>query len=140
MLALLAQSATTTTTSSGVGAAGAALIAGGILLYLAFIVLGIVCLWKIFDKAGQKGWLAIIPILNIVVLLKVVHKELWWIILFLIPCVSFVAAIIVYFNLAKAFGKNAVWGIGLIILPFIFFPILAFGSSQYVLEPDPLFT
>ncbi len=136
MLALLAQSTTTTTTSS---AAGGAVVLVLVVVYLAFIVLMIASLWKLFDKAGQKGWTAIVPILNIIVLLKVVHKELWWIILFLIPCVSIVALVIVYFNVAKAFGKGAGYGLGLIILPFIFFPILGFGSAQYALQPDPLF-
>jgi len=137
MFGLLAQ--TTTTTSAGVGAGGAALIAGGAILYVAFIVLMIASLWKLFDKGGQKGWCAIIPILNIVVLIKLVHKELWWIILFLIPCVNIIAVIVIYFNVAKAFGKGAGYGIGTIILPWIFIPILAFGKSQYVLQPDPLF-
>jgi len=121
------------------GAAGAGVGVLVFLLFIAYAVLMIASLWKIFDKAGQKGWTAIIPILNILVLLKVTHKELWWIVLFLIPCVSFVAAIIVYFSLARAFGKGAGYGLGLIILPFIFFPMLGFGSAQYDLQPDPLF-
>ena len=107
MFGLLAQT-TTTTTSTGLGAGGAALIAGGVVRLLRCCSCSMIAsMWKIFDKAGQKGWLAIIPILNIVVLLKVVHKELWWIILLLIPCVNIVASIIVYFGLAKAFGKGA---------------------------------
>jgi Family of unknown function (DUF5684) len=137
MLALLAQSTTTTTTSAS---AGGAVIFGVIaILYVAWIVLVIASMWRLFNEAGQKGWCAIVPILNIIVLLKVVHKELWWIILFLIPCVSIVAAFIVYIDLAKAFGKNTLWGVGLILLPWITFPALAWGSSQYLLQPDPLF-
>jgi hypothetical protein len=50
-----------------------------------------------------------------------------------------VAWIVVAFNVAKAYGKGAGTGLGLIILPFIFFPILGFGSAQYALQPDPLF-
>ncbi len=137
MFGLLAQ--TTTTTSTGLGAGGVALIAGGAVVYFALIVLMIASMWKIFNKAGQKGWLAIIPILNIIVLLKVVHKELWWIILLLIPCVNIVAYIVVYFSLAKAFGKGAFYGIGIVLFWFIFVPMLGFGSAQYALEPDPLF-
>ncbi len=136
MLALLAQSTTTTTSSS---AAGGAVLLLLLVLYVAFIVLMIASMWKMFDKAGQKGWCAIVPILNIIVLLKVVHKELWWIILFLIPCVNIVAFIVVYFSLATAFNKGSGFGIGLIILPWIFVPILGFGSAQYALQPDPLF-
>jgi hypothetical protein len=121
---------------------GAAGVGIGVLLfvvYIAFLVLMIASLWKVFDKAGQKGWTAIIPILNTLVLLKVVHKELWWIILFIIPCVSIVAWVIVAFSLARAFDKGSGFGLGLVILPFIFFPILGFGSAQYDFSPDPLF-
>ncbi len=135
MLALLAQSTTSTTSS----AAGAGIAVGFFVVYFAFIILMIASMWKLFDKAGQKGWCAIIPILNIIVLLKVVHKELWWIILFIIPCVSIVAWVIVAFDVAKAYGKGAGYGLGVIILPFIFLPILGFGSAQYQLQPDPLF-
>jgi hypothetical protein len=137
MLALLAQADTTTTTTTS--GAGVAIFLIFFVVYLAFIVLMIASMWKVFEKAGQKGWTAIIPILNIIVLLKVVHKEIWWIILFIIPCVSIVAWIIVAFDLAKAYGKGAGYGLGLIILPFIFMPILGFGSAQYALAPDPLF-
>lgn len=135
MLALLAQ--TTTTTSSSAAGAGIGIVF--FVVYFGFIILMIASMWKLFDKAGQKGWCAIVPILNIIVLLKVVHKELWWIILFLIPCVSIVAWIVVALDTAKAYGKGVGYGVGLIILPFIFLPILGFGSSQYVLQPDPLF-
>ncbi len=134
MLAPLAQ-----VTADSSGAAGAGIIAVGGILYIALVVLIIASMWKLFEKSGQKGWAAIIPILNILVLLKVVHKELWWIILLLIPCVNIVAYVIVYFNVAKAFGKGAGWGVGVVILPIIFLPMLGFGSAQYVLEPDPLF-
>jgi len=125
--------------STGSSAAGAGLFAGLSIVYIAFIVLMIASMWKMFEKAGQKGWCAIVPILNIIVLLKVVHKELWWIILFIIPCVSIIAWIIVAFDVAKAYGKGAGYGLGVIILPIIFLPILGFGSAEYVLEPDPLF-
>jgi len=125
--------------ASSSGAAGAGIGVLLFIVYVAFIVLMIASMWKTFEKAGQKGWTAIIPILNIIVLLKVVHKELWWIILFIIPCVSIIAWIIVSFDVARAFGKGAGYGLGLIILPFIFLPMIGFGSATYVLEPDPLF-
>jgi hypothetical protein len=34
--------------------------------------------------------------------------------------------------LAEKFGKGAGFGIGLAFLPFIFYPILGFGSATYV--------
>jgi hypothetical protein len=110
-----------------------------VIAYLAVVVIGIAGLWMTFTKAGQPGWTAIIPILNILVLLKVVKREWWWLLLMLIPCVSFIVWIIIALDLAKAFAKGTGFAIGLIFLSFIFVCILGFGSSEYQLEPDPLF-
>lgn len=118
--------------SSGSSAAGAGVGLVLMLFYFAFIVFVIAGMWKTFAKAGQPGWAAIVPIYNIWVLLKIVGREGWWILLFLIPCVGFVAAIIVYLDLAKSFGKGTGFGLGLIFLSFIFFPILGFGDARYI--------
>jgi hypothetical protein len=108
--------------------------AGGVvvlLIQLAILVLFIMGLWKIFEKAGKPGWAAIIPIYNLIVILEIVGKPIWWIILFLIPCVNIIIAILVYIDLAKCFGKGAGYGIGLALLPFIFFPLLGFSDAKY---------
>ncbi len=103
---------------------------GGI-LYLAVIVLLIVSMWKIFVKAGQPGWASIIPIYNLIVLLQIVRKPIWWIVLMLIPIVNLIIMIILSIELAKVFGKSTGFGIGLALLGIIFFPILAFGDATY---------
>lgn len=113
--------------SSGGGAAG--LIVS--LIYVAVAVLMIASLWKVFAKAGKPGWAAIIPIYNYVILLQIVNKPIWWIVLFCVPVVNFVIAILVMIELAKAFGKSAGFGIGLAFLGPIFLPMLAFGDAQY---------
>jgi hypothetical protein len=101
------------------------------LIELALVVLAIVGLWKVFEKAHKPGWAAIIPIYNIYVLLEIVGRPWWWLILFIIPCVNFVIAIIVGIDLAKCFGKDTLYGIGLGLLGFIFFPLLGFSDAQY---------
>lgn len=106
--------------------------AWAIVLYVAIIVLMIASIWKVFTKAGKPGWAAIIPIYNIVVLLEIVGKPIWWIILMLIPIVNIVVQIIVTHQLSKSFGKDVGFTIGLIFLGFIFFPILGFGSAKYI--------
>ena len=108
------------------------------LIYAAVIVLYIAGLWKVFEKAGQKGWFAIIPILNIYILIKLAGREGWWIILFLIPCVNFVVAAIVYMDVAQKFGKSAAYGIGMWLLGFIFIPLLGFGDAEYSGDKTPL--
>lgn len=84
-----------------------------------------------FTKAGQPGWAFLIPIYDIIVMLQIVGKPLWWIVLFLIPGVNFVMAIILVFLLAKSFGKGPGFALGLIFLGIIFLPILAFGDARY---------
>jgi hypothetical protein len=100
------------------------------LIYAAIIVVFIASMWKIFTKAGKPGWAAIIPIYNIIILLEVVGRPIWWILIYLI-CAP-IAAIIISLDLAKSFGKDIGFGIGLIILPIVFMPMLGFGSAIYV--------
>ena len=125
--ALLAQVDTETTTQAPNPVAGAI---GGCIGLLIGIIL-IIAMWKVFTKAGQPGWAAIIPIYNIYILCKVAGRPGWWVILMLIPFVNFIIAIILCIDIAKNFGKGAGFGIGLAFLGFIFFPILGFGSATY---------
>ena len=96
------------------------------------IVLMIVAMWKVFVKAGQPGWAAIIPIYNTYIFLKIAGKPGWWLILFFIPIVNLVVAIIAAIAFAANFGKSTGFAIGMIFLPFIFIPMLAFGDAAYV--------
>jgi len=102
------------------------------IFWLAFMILVIAACWKIFTKAGQPGWAAIIPIYNWYILCKIVGRPGWWVILLLIPFINFIIGIILCIDLAKSFGKGVGFGIGLILLGVIFFPILGFGSAQYL--------
>lgn len=98
---------------------------------LVFYALIIVANWKLFTKAGKPGWASIIPFYNLYVLFEIVGMNGWLFLLLCIPIVNIVMMIMLYINLAKAFGKGTGFIIGLIFLPNIFTLILAFGSSQY---------
>ena len=87
--------------------------------------------WIVFKKAGQPGWASLVPIYNLLIMLKVIGRPGWWLILLLIPLVSLIVSLIIPFDLAKSFGKGIGFGFGLLFLPFIFYPILAFGESEY---------
>lgn len=102
-----------------------------ILIEIVLGVLIVASLWKIFDKAGQPGWAAIIPIYNTYVLLKVAGKPGWWLLLLFIPFVNLVIAIMAIAGLASNFGKSGGFVLGLLFLPFVFYPILAFGDAKY---------
>jgi hypothetical protein len=117
--------------------AAAAGVGGGIMLvWLIVIVVMIASCWKVFTKAGQPGWASIIPFYNMYVMLTIVGKPGWWLLLFFIPIVNLVIGIIVSIELAKRFGKGGGFAVGLILLPIVFLPILAFGSSTYTPAPS----
>ena len=60
-----------------------------VLFELAFTALMFVSLWRVFEKSGQPGWAAIVPIYNIYVLLEIADKPGWWVILmFIIPSLT----------------------------------------------------
>ena len=96
---------------------------------IAVTILIVASMWKIFSKAGQPGWAAIIPIYNFIVWCKIVGRSAWWVLLLLICFPIFY--IILCIDLAKSFGKGVGFAIGLILLSVIFFPILGFGSATY---------
>lgn len=123
---------TTTVDSSAAAGVGIAFLLIYLLFLSVFTVLMIASMWKLFKKAGKNGWEAIIPIYNTIVMLQIIGRPVWWIVLFLIPFVNFVVAIIVAIDLAKSFGKDAGMGILVALLPIIGYPILAFGDSKYV--------
>lgn len=102
-----------------------------VFLWLALLVLAIASWWKLFEKAGKPGWAAIVPIYNIVVFLEIIEKPVWWIILYIIPLVGVVFVILSYVELAKKFGKDVGFAVGLILLGIVFLPMLAFGDAQY---------
>ncbi|HRE99246.1 MAG TPA: DUF5684 domain-containing protein [Pirellulaceae bacterium] len=104
---------------------------GALVVWALFVFYQVACLWVIFEKAGKPGWAAIVPIYNAIVLAEVVRKEVWWGIMLLIPVVNIVFAILILIELAKVFGKDTGFAIGLILLGPVFMGILAFGKATY---------
>ena len=114
------------------------------LLMFAILVIVIISLWKIFEKAGVEGWKSLIPFYNMWVLAEIVGKPGWLGLLAVafafIPTIgSLLSAIIffyLYYLLSKSFGKSALFALGLVFLGFIFFPILGFGDAVYQGPPE----
>jgi hypothetical protein len=118
--------------AESVGLGGLLAILGAYLVFvLAIAVVMLISMWKIYSKAGQPGWAVLVPIYNLVVLLNIVRKPVWWILLMCIPFVNFIIAILIYLELAKVFNKDTAFGLGIVFLPLIFIPMLAFGKSEY---------
>ncbi len=98
---------------------------------LAIVGFYLYCYWRIFEKAGRKGWEGLIPGHNVVEIFEIIGRPGWWFFLLLIPIANFVISIMIIFELAKAFGKDTGFGFGLLFLSFIFLPILALGDAEY---------
>jgi hypothetical protein len=101
------------------------------LIWLAIVVVVFAGMWKTFTKAGQPGWGVLIPIYNCYLFTQIAGRPGWWVILMFIPLVNFVIAILLCLDIARKFGKGAGFGIGLLFLGFIFYPILGFGDATY---------
>lgn len=105
---------------------------GTYIIALLVSVFILVTIWRIYKKAGQPGWASIIPVYNMIVMLRVVKLDWWHILIWLfVPFASIAYAIIVPIKLAKLFGKSSGFGVLAIFLPVIAYPILAFGQASY---------
>ena len=101
------------------------------LFWFGLFAIVLASMWKVFAKAGEPGWAAVVPIVNLFYLCKIAGRPSWWLLLMLVPLVNFFVLGILSFDIAKAFGKSPTFGLGLWFLGFVFYPVLAFGSSQY---------
>ncbi len=112
---------------------------GSITFYLIVAVFLAAAYWKLFTKAGEPGWAILIPIYNIIVLLRIAGKPWWWIfmpLIGIIPIIGWIIAtifnVLVMQGISTNFGKDSAFTVGLVLLPMIFIPILAFGSAEYL--------
>ena len=111
---------------------------------LVFVIIGLVTLigmWKVFAKAGQPGWAVLVPIYNIIVLLRVAGLPWYWVFapfVAIIPILGWIAYLVwivwVHHRISTRFGQGAGFTIGLTLLGPIFWLILGFGSAKHVGE------
>jgi hypothetical protein len=102
-----------------------------IYIVLAWGVVYLAAMWRLYSKAGELGVASIIPIYNKIVFFRVGGKPGWWFLLYLIPIVNIIVLWLASVGIAKRFGKGVLFGAGIYFLPFIFVPVLAFGGSRY---------
>lgn len=124
-------------TTSGLTGALAAMGLFFWILSMALSILMIVSLWKIFKKAGKPGWASIIPIYNIYIMCEIAEKEWWYVLLSCVPFANIYAMIVLYNGMAKRFGKSGGFVAGMILLPVVFFPMLAFGKDAAIVNNQP---
>ena len=106
------------------------------IIALAICIVVLIAEWKIFTKAGQPGWAVLIPFYGTWVLFKIICGRGKAMFRLLIPFYSIYWAIKATIKLAHAYGKSSGFGVGLLFLPIIFYPILGFGDAQYVGPQD----
>lgn len=104
-----------------------------ITLFISILIMAffIIVYWIIFTKAGEEGWKSLIPIYNIYILYKITWGNGLIFLLLLVPFVNFIVGILTINKLSKCFGHGLGFTLGLLFLPIIFLPLLAFGDSRY---------
>ncbi len=113
-------------------AASMAVISVIMIIFFIIGVITIIANWKVFTKAGKPGWTSLIPFYNMYQLFEVAGMNGWMFLLLLIPFVNFIIIIMLNINLAKVFGKDTGFAIGLILFNPIFMLILAFSDATYI--------
>ena len=111
-----------------IGTAATSLTLVGLVVGLLLII----ATWRLFNKAGQPGWAAIIPFYNTIVSLRIAGKPWWWLLLMFVPLVNVIVAVALSLSLAKSFGKGTGFGVLTFLFPVICIPILGFGGARYV--------
>ena len=101
------------------------------IISLVLCVFVLVCMWIVFRKAGKPGWAAIVPFYNLYVLFDITWGSGMRFLLLLIPVYNIILGIQTQVRLARAFGKSGGFAAGLVFLPYIFIPLLAFGKETY---------
>ena len=102
------------------------------LVVLAITVLLIASMWKVFERAGERGWAVLVPIYNLYILCRIAGMSGWWVLVAFIPLVNIIFVFANSIGVAERFGKGVGYGLGLALLPFIFWPMLAWGDAQPV--------
>ena len=123
------------TNSSDLSGVFAAILGIGFLAWLIIIaatVLTIIGMWKAFKKSGHDGWEALIGGHNVFVRFQDSGIKSYWFFLLLVPIANLIIPFWLNIEYAKSFGKSAGFGVGLTLLPCVFFPILGLGNAQYI--------
>lgn len=110
-----------------------------VLLLPALLTIPTVFGWKVFEKAGQKGYVTLIPYYNLFVLLQLIKKPFWWFLLLWIPFINYFVYMLMLIELVKAFGKNKLWEhIVVAVFPFIYLPLLSGEKDARYQDPTTI--
>lgn len=110
-----------------------------LILVIIVLVVFFASWWRLFEKVGLAGWKALIPFYNTWLLAQIAGRPGWMGLAMSLAAgvpvwgmwVALIFQVMIYVDLAKAFGKTTGFAVGLVLLAIVFFPILAFGDSEY---------
>ncbi|MBI4947704.1 MAG: signal peptidase I [Bacteroidetes bacterium] len=106
-----------------------------LIIFLFTVLIPFAGLYKIFEKAGYKGWMALVPIYNYTIWLRIINKPKWWIVLLIIPFINWIVLLLMRAELANRFDKTsfahhlAAW-----LLPFLYLPYLGFNPKLKLVD------
>lgn len=113
------------------GGSGSVLGIVSAVIAIAITLVVLAGIWKTFQKAGQPGWAAIIPIYNLYIMLKIGGNAWWWLLVMFVPIVQLYAFYKMFAGVSKAFGQGIGFALGLWFLNLIFWPLLGFGDYEH---------
>ncbi len=109
------------------------------ILTILFFLASVAGLWRIFEKAGYKGWYAIIPLFNFYIWLKVINKPLWWFIFVILPFINIFTLLLMVVETLKCSHKNGLGEQALgVLFPFIYLPYLGFSNREAYMHPSKI--
>ena len=104
-----------------------------IFLIISYILLSL-SLYKVFEKAGEDGWKALVPGYNFVVWCKIIGRPSWWAALLLIPIVNIFIYAGMAVDMVRSFGKYTFWDSALAVIyaPISFFLLGTKTENKYL--------
>lgn len=107
------------------------------ILTILFFLSSLAGLYLIFEKAGRKGWEALVPFYNFYVWLAIIKKPLWWYIFIIIPFINVFTLLLMVVETLKCFGKEGLLDQALgVLFPFAYLPYLGIAKKEKYTHPD----
>jgi len=109
-----------------------------LLIFIApFLLLALAGYWKLFEKAGEKGWKALVPFYSSYIMLKICHRPGWWLIWLFLPLANWIVSFGILVDFIKCYGKFSIWDrAAAVLLPFVYLPKWGFEAKTAYLGPS----
>ncbi|MFI5100686.1 MAG: DUF5684 domain-containing protein [Actinomycetes bacterium] len=92
----------------------------------------------VFAKAGKRWWVALLPVINLLVIIKIAARPWWWVLLLFVPVVGIAVWTVICLDVAERFGHGVPVAVGLVFLPFVVAIWLGLGPDAYVRGSAPV--